>query len=143
MKNVILLVGSLLVAGNTYAGTCTLESVKGNFTFTTSGVSNGVGLYDAGVVFFNGTGQASFDAIETVQGTASSLTGTGSYSVGNNCHVVVFSNLNNGVTLRVDAYLDHLDTVPAVNVAYHGNLVYTSSVGYSGSGTMDRRTGKF
>lgn len=143
MKKIILLVGLFLVAFNSYAGICGNGSLIGAYNYNISGVDSGEGLHSVGRIYFNGQGAASFTGIETSLGLAAGLSGTGTYTVSSACIVVGTINWSNGVKTAYWLYLDNMDTAQAVSIAYHGNIVLKNTVGFSGSGTLDRVGGKF
>jgi hypothetical protein len=143
MKKAILLVGLFLVAFNGYAGVCNNGTLTGAYNFNVSGVNIGQGIHGAGRINFNGKGATGFSGIDTTSGAAVAIVGSGTYAVTPSCTVSGIIRWTNGVVTNFWMYLDRIDGVPAVNVAYHGSVVLKNNVGESGSGTLDRVIGKF
>jgi hypothetical protein len=143
MKKVILLVGLLLVAFNSYAGVCGNGSMLGAYNFNGSGDISGQAVYGAGRFFFNGKGAVSISGVSSTAGVAYDGSGSGTYSVSSSCVLSAYLNYANGQKTNFWIYLDNLDTSPAIYVAYHGSFVLKNTAGTSGSGTIDRVTGKF
>jgi hypothetical protein len=146
MKKVIFLAGLFLVAFNSFAGVCGNGSLTGAYNINVSDVDSGQSDHFVGRINFNGKGAASIGGVSSNSGVAIGYTGSGTYSVTSACIATGTFSLSNGTKVTYWLYLDRMDTVPATNVAYHGNIVYKSTGEGgpgSGSGTIDRVFGKF
>jgi len=147
MKKVIFLAGLFLVAFNSFAGVCGNGSLTGAYNINLLRVDSGISDHDVGRINFNGLGAAAYSGVNSDGGYAYGINGSGTYSVSSACIATGTFSLTNGTKVTYWLYLDRMDTVPATNVAYHGNFVYKSTrVGESpasGSGTLDRVVGKF
>ena len=136
-----------MVAFNSFAGVCVNGSLAGAYNVNVLHVRSGQSSHGVGRVNFSGKGAATVSVVESVSGVAKAYTGSGTYAVTSACIATGTFNMSNGGKLTYWLYLDRMDTVPATNVAYHGNFVYKSTrVGESpasGSGTLDRVVGKF
>lgn len=126
-----------------FAGVCTNGSLIGAYNYSISGADSGQGFHDVGRISFNGKGSASFSGINSSNGTARSVVGSGTYSISSVCTVSGNIKWTNGVVSTYWLYLDKMDSVPSVKVAYHGSVVLKNTAGYSSSGTIDRVDGKF
>jgi hypothetical protein len=138
MKKVMLLMGLMLVAFNTFAGICAKGSLSGSYNYNLSRVENNVARID-----FNGTGLFTISGIQSEAGVVIIYGGNGTYIVSTGCIATLTFTLTTGSNGTIYIFLDEMDNVPATRLAYHGNLVYKSVQGTSGSGTIDRVIGKF
>ena len=152
MKTLYFALGLLLVSAEALAGTCNNATVSGAYSFQLSSVGNSGGLvastYDAGRFSFNGAGSVSVSGVESEEGFAASFSAHGTYTVTSGCvlNLSFFQPSSSGIvakTFSLWVFLDSLDTAPSTNVAYHGSIVYKTSIGMSGVGKLDRVTGKF
>ena len=153
MKTLYFALGLLLVSAEALAGTCNNATVSGAYSFQLSSVGNSGGLttstYDAGRFTFNGSGSVSVNGVESKEGFPGTFVVTGTYSVASSCVLTVsFTQPSSSAiaakTFSLWVFLDRLDTAPSTaNIAFHGNVVYRTSIGMSGTGEIDRVTGKF
>ncbi|MEQ1560234.1 MAG: hypothetical protein ABL933_15030 [Methyloglobulus sp.] len=140
MKRLMIAAIALLPAINTHAGVCNAKTVTGAYAYEAASIVSGSAVYGAGRLGFDGAGKATLAGIAVTDGVSQAASGSGTYAVSSTCVVTV--NLSVGTQIWI--YLDKLDTVPAVNVAHHGKVVFNNSThGYSGLGDFDRVTGKF
>ncbi len=135
------------------AGSCNNASLKGPYSYqfegvipweTPSGTIFSATLAQTGRITFNGAGKATFSAIETANGKAVNVSGSGTYSVNSACAMSGSVNWTNGNVTSFRMYLDQMDDAPATRVAYHGTgIAWTPKVGFSGNGNLYRLVGKF
>lgn len=146
MKKLSLLCfASLFASLNAFAGTCNNGSLLSVYSYEFDGVGTNLGTWAAvGRIKFNGTGNVTFSGVETSNGVAADVTGSGTYSVNASCNVSGTVLWSNGNTTNYKLYLDEIDTMPATNLAYHATaVVWTPNNGNSGRGSLTRRYGKF
>jgi hypothetical protein len=144
MKKVILLIGLLSIAFNSYAGVCNNGSLLGAYNVNGSSLYSGQEIYAVSRINFNGKGTFTISGIAAVSGIAKASNASGTYSVSASCIVAGISILPTGQKTQFWIYLDNIDTAPAINVAYHGSIISNNTtLKYSASGTIDRVIGKF
>jgi hypothetical protein len=139
-KGILFLLVSLFDV-NAYAGVCNNGTVIGSFNYKIDGVTGGNSAHAVGRIFFNGQGGAAFNGIEATSGGAVAVNGAGTYFVASNCSASGTISWTNGNVTTYWLYLDHMNSAPTVNFAYHAEIVLKSSFGFSGSGTLDRLFG--
>jgi hypothetical protein len=157
MNKILMIMGILLFPLELFAGTCTNNTVSSSsgYSFQLTNIGNpNIGgaqsfLYYAGRMVFNGAGRLTISGNETQAGNIRTFSASGTYSVApSNCQLTVTftlpaSSVFTAKTFSLSVFLDRMDIVPSVNVAYHGNAVFRTNLGMSGVGEIDRLVGKF
>ncbi len=154
MNKMLTLLGLLLFSGNLLAGTCTPATVSssGGYSFSLTHISSPASItppfFYAGRMVFNGSSSISLLVVESQAGFTRSVSLSGTYTLPSTCLLTVNFSLPasaqfSAKSFAVSVFLDRMDTVPSVNVAYHGNAVFRTNLGMSGVGVIDRSFGKF
>ncbi len=158
MKTVFIFIGWLVLSFDLSAGTCNNATVATSagytFTLTNTGGSNGqnTSFVYGGRMVFNGAAAGTMTVVgfEYAGAGVRTINLSGKYNlVAPTCIMTAtfvlpaVSSLTLEKTITVTAYMDRLDVVPAINVAYHANAIFKTSSGVSGVGVFDRVIGKF
>ncbi len=154
MNKLYLLCALFFMTQNVFAGVCSNGTVSVSvysYNFMIIGGSSGQNpsIYQAGRITFLSGGAMSVSGTESRGGETTNIAVNGTYSVSSVCVLTMkyilppTSSLTTERTFFVTVYLDRLYTSLATNIAYHGNAIFKTSNSLSGTGVIDRVTGKF
>lgn len=94
---VLFLAGIGLVPGTRAAGTCNLQTIRGNYGFHITGLAyNGIPVTGVALITFDGTGSYTGKDNTSFGGFFSEGTATGSYTVNDDCTGTMTTTFANG-----------------------------------------------